>query len=56
MKLECSECGSNVVQVLLGVNDSRFKKCLGCGMVSPVRRTQAEPEEDRRPLALSRLP
>ena len=56
MKLKCSECESNVVQILLGADDSRFKKCLGCGVVSQVRRTQAEPEEDRRPLALSRSP
>ena len=56
MKLKCSECESNVVQILLGADDSRFKKCLGCGMVSQVRRTQAEPEEVGRPLALSRSP
>ena len=54
MKLECSECESNVVQILPGADDSRFKKCLGCGLVNQVRRAQAEPEEAGRPLALSR--
>ena len=56
MKLKCSECESNVVQILLGADDSRFMKCFGCGMVKRVSRTQAESNEDRRPLALSRSP
>ncbi len=54
MKLRCSECESNVVQILLSFDDSRFKRCLGCGMVTQVSRTGAESSEDRRPLALSR--
>jgi len=56
MKLECSKCQSNVVQMLLGVDERRFKKCLGCGMLAEVKRAQVEPEESKRPLALSRLP
>jgi hypothetical protein len=54
MKLKCSKCESNAVQILLGADDSRFEMCLGCGTVNQVRRTRAEPEEDGRPLALSR--
>jgi hypothetical protein len=54
MKLKCSECESNVVQILLSTDATRFKKCLGCGMVTEVSRAQAEPEEAGRPLALSR--
>jgi uncharacterized Zn finger protein len=56
MKLECSECENNVVQILLGVDDSRYTKCFGCGKVAQVSRVHAEPKEDRRPLALSRSP
>jgi hypothetical protein len=55
MKLKCSKCESNVVQMLLGVDDRRFKKCLGCGMLAEVKRAQAEADEPKRPLALSRL-
>jgi uncharacterized Zn finger protein len=56
MKLKCPECESNVVQILLGTDDSRFTKCLGCGTVNQVSRTRADPKDDRRPLALSRSP
>jgi hypothetical protein len=54
MKLMCPECESNVVQILLSPDATRFKQCLGCGMVTQVSRAQAEPEEAGRPLALSR--
>lgn len=56
MKLKCSECESNVVQILLSVDDRRYTKCFGCGMVTQVSRVRADPQEDRRPLALSRSP
>jgi hypothetical protein len=45
MKLECSKCDSNVVQILMGVDDSRYTQCLGCGWLTQVKREPDTSEE-----------
>jgi hypothetical protein len=45
MKLKCSKCDSNVVQILTGVDDSRYTQCLGCGWLTQVKREADLPEE-----------
>ena len=45
MKLKCPKCDSNIVQILTGVDDSRYTQCLGCGWLTQVRRESGIPEE-----------
>jgi hypothetical protein len=45
MKLKCSKCDSNVVQILTGVDDSRYTQCLGCGWLTQVKREATFPDE-----------
>lgn len=53
MKLECPKCGSNVAQILMGADDSRYTKCLGCGEVTSIERRRIVLEEPRRSKASS---
>ena len=53
MKIECPKCGSNVAQILMGADDSRYTTCLGCGEIRPIERRRVL-EEPRRSKASSR--
>lgn len=44
MKLECPKCDSNVVQILTGVDDSRYTQCLGCGWLTQIKPERAMSE------------
>jgi hypothetical protein len=44
MKLECPKCDSNVVQILTGVDDSRYTQCLGCGWLTQIKRERVVSE------------
>jgi hypothetical protein len=54
MKLECPKCDSNVVQVLLGIDDSRYAMCFGCGELTHFKRRRIASEKTPTPASSGR--
>jgi Zn ribbon nucleic-acid-binding protein len=54
MKLECPKCDSNVVQILWGIDDSRYTMCVGCGELTHFKRKRIASEKIPTPDSLGR--
>ena len=40
MEINCPRCGSNVAQILMGSDESRYAMCLGCKEITPIQPPQ----------------